>query len=101
MIPSRPQPSADPKTTAYSPEYVFGDRIPGPAETIQVASGVHWLRMPLPFALDHINLWLLEDGPSWTVVDCGVNSKATIELWERLLEERLGAQGISRLVVTH
>src|SRR6267378_7748017 len=32
---------------------------PAPGETLQVAPGVHWLRMPLPFALDHINLWLL------------------------------------------
>ena len=40
----------------YAPEHVVGDRIPGPAETIEVAPGVLWLRMPLPFALDHINL---------------------------------------------
>ena len=44
---------------------------PGAGETLRVAPGVEWLRMPLPFALDHINLWLLEDGPSWTIVDSG------------------------------
>ncbi len=44
---------------------------PGPAALITVAAGVGWLRMPLPFALDHINLWLLADGEGWTQVDCG------------------------------
>jgi len=44
---------------------------PGAAETVRISPGVEWLRMPLPFALDHINLWLLEDGPGWTIVDTG------------------------------
>ena len=44
---------------------------PRPGETLAIAPGVHWLRMPLPFALDHINLWLLEDGAGWTIVDTG------------------------------
>jgi glyoxylase-like metal-dependent hydrolase (beta-lactamase superfamily II) len=82
-------------------EYVLGDRFPAAAETIEVAPGVHWLRMPLPFALDHINLWLLDDGEAWTLVDCGVNVPATIDLWERLIPARLGGRRIARLVVTH
>ena len=44
---------------------------PAPGETVPIAPGVLWLRMPLPFALDHINLWLLEDGDGWTIVDTG------------------------------
>ena len=44
---------------------------PAPGETVPIAPGVYWLRMRLPFALNHINLWLLEDGPGWTIVDCG------------------------------
>ena len=44
---------------------------PRPGETVPIAPGVVWLRMPLPFALDHINLWLLEDGAGWTIVDTG------------------------------
>ena len=49
----------------------------------QVAPGVFWLRMPLPFALDHINLWVLRDGPGWTLVDTGLNTQTTRELWEQ------------------
>jgi glyoxylase-like metal-dependent hydrolase (beta-lactamase superfamily II) len=74
---------------------------PGPAETLRIASGVHWLRMPLPFALDHINLWLLEDGLGWTIVDTGIAMRKTRELWERVFAERLGGLPITRLIVTH
>ena len=35
---------------------------PVSGEAVAVAPGVLWVRMPLPFALDHINLWLLDDG---------------------------------------
>ncbi len=52
--------------------YPFGDTLPASGATFQVAPGVRWIRMGLPFALNHINLWLLEDGDGWAVVDCGI-----------------------------
>ena len=48
-------------------EYPF-DTLPATGETLQVAPGVHWIRMPLPFALNHINLWLIEDGDGVAIV---------------------------------
>jgi glyoxylase-like metal-dependent hydrolase (beta-lactamase superfamily II) len=101
MSATRPQSITPPTEAPYAPDYVLGEAIPGPAETLEVVPGVHWLRMPLPFALDHINLWLLRDGKGWTLVDCGVNSPATTALWERLIRERLGGLKIERLIVTH
>ena len=44
---------------------------PEPGEVIPIAPGILWLRMPLPFALNHINLWLIDDGATWTAVDTG------------------------------
>jgi hypothetical protein len=41
---------------------------PVPAAAIEVAPGIHWIRMPLPFALDHINLWLIEEGDGWALI---------------------------------
>ncbi len=74
---------------------------PKPGETLAVAPGVWWLRMPLPFALDHINLWLLEDGLGWTIVDTGYASAETKELWKRIFAERLGGLPVTRVIVTH
>jgi glyoxylase-like metal-dependent hydrolase (beta-lactamase superfamily II) len=66
-----------------------------------IAPGIWWLRMPLPFALDHINLWLLEDGAGWTIVDTGYATVETKELWERIFAERLGGLSVTRIIVTH
>jgi glyoxylase-like metal-dependent hydrolase (beta-lactamase superfamily II) len=76
-------------------------RPPAAGETLGIAPGVRWLRMPLPFALDHINLWLLEDGAGWTIVDTGYAMAETKALWERIIADGLGGLPITRIVVTH
>jgi glyoxylase-like metal-dependent hydrolase (beta-lactamase superfamily II) len=68
---------------------------------IAVAPGIRWLRMPLPFRLDHINLYLLEDGDGVTVVDAGIGVERTRELWQGVLEAELGGKPITRVFVTH
>ena len=79
---------------------------PPPAgTTIEVAPGVRWLRMPLPFALDHINLWLLEDEAhgvaGYTIVDCGLATEATRAAWQKVFEAHVGDRPVHRLIVTH
>ena len=74
---------------------------PAPGEANLIAPGVLWLRMPLPFALNHINLWLLEDGPGWTIVDCGFAGAQTTGLWEQLFAAYLGGRSVRRIIVTH
>lgn len=66
-----------------------------------VAEGVWWLRMPLPFSLDHINLWLLDDGDGWTLVDTGIADEASRELWRTLFSQCLGGRPLRRVIVTH
>jgi glyoxylase-like metal-dependent hydrolase (beta-lactamase superfamily II) len=74
---------------------------PSPGATHPVALGVEWLRMPLPFALDHINLWLLEDGNGWTIVDTGYAMPETMTLWEQIFAARLSGRPVTRIIVTH
>jgi glyoxylase-like metal-dependent hydrolase (beta-lactamase superfamily II) len=88
-------------TDRHAVRYPFGDTLPAPGETLVVAPGVHWIRMPLPFALDHINLWALEDGDGWTIVDTGIGLEATWVLWERVLAGPLAGRPVRRIVVTH
>lgn len=75
--------------------------IPAAGHAVAVAPGVFWVRMPLPFALDHINLWLLDDGDGWTMVDTGVLSDDTKAHWLRILDTHLGGAKLKRLVCTH
>ena len=74
---------------------------PEGGRTLQVAPGIRWIRMPLPFALNHINLWLLDDEDGLTVVDTGVGLSPTRELWERLFAGELAGQPVVRVLVTH
>ena len=75
---------------------------PAPGATLEIAPGVLWLRMPLPFALDHINLWLLpESDGGCTLVDCGFGDLATRALWERHAATTLRAMPIRSIVATH
>ena len=75
--------------------------VPAPGTTIEVAPGIHWLSMPLPFKLDHINLWLIEEeegaNAGWTVVDTGIGNAETRALWEKIL----GTKHVKRVVLTH
>ena len=59
--------------------------LPDEGSARQVANGVLWVRMPLPFQLNHINLWLLEDGNGWALIDTGINTPETRRLWLILL----------------
>ena len=83
-----------------SPEYPYAEP-PAPGSTIEVAPGVHWLRMALPFQLDHINLWLLEDGDGWLQIDTGLGNEPTRALWEKIFADKIGAKPLRRVLVTH
>src|SRR4029077_11834573 len=74
---------------------------PAPGQTLEVAPGILWLRMPLPFALDHINLWLIEDGPQWTAVDTGFALSETRAAWQQIFTGELDGRRIGRVIVTH
>jgi glyoxylase-like metal-dependent hydrolase (beta-lactamase superfamily II) len=75
---------------------------PAPGEAIEVAPGLQWIRMPLPFALDHINLWLARDDDGrFTAVDSGYGTETTRALWERQFATTLAGAPLSRVVATH
>ncbi len=90
--------AAAPGDLAGQPRYPFPD-LPAPGERIEVAPGVWWLRMPLPFVLDHINLWLLESPTGWTIVDTGIASPEVQAAWETVLAGL--DKPVERIVVTH
>jgi glyoxylase-like metal-dependent hydrolase (beta-lactamase superfamily II) len=74
--------------------------IPEPGTVQKVAPDILWLRMPLPFDLDHINLYLLEDGnDGYALIDTGIGTSRVEELWETLLAKL--TKPISKVIVTH
>jgi glyoxylase-like metal-dependent hydrolase (beta-lactamase superfamily II) len=84
---------------AQGPEYPFGKLEYG--DVTEVAAGIYWIRMPLPFALNHINLWLIADGDGWTIVDSGYNSDETRGYWENIFSSLLDGKPVKRILITH
>jgi glyoxylase-like metal-dependent hydrolase (beta-lactamase superfamily II) len=80
-------------------KYPFPAR-PETGKTIELAPGIHWIRMPIPFQLNHINVWLVEDGEGWALVDTGINSGETKTVWAQAFAA-LGGRPVTRVIVTH
>ncbi len=85
--------------------YPFAEMLPNEGEFIEIVPGVKWIRMALPFALNHINLWLIRDvqgsREGWTAVDCCISSDASRAQWERIFANALEGLPILRVLVTH
>jgi glyoxylase-like metal-dependent hydrolase (beta-lactamase superfamily II) len=89
--------------------YPLGDALPAAGRCIEVAPGIKWIRMALPFALDHINLWLLRDRmdtdgglrEGWSVVDCCISRPEAKAQWEEVFAHELEGLPILRVIATH
>jgi len=85
--------------------YPLGDTLPASGTALEVAPGVRWIRMDLPFALNHINLWLLRDEidgqAGWTIVDCCISRDESKAQWEAIFASQLEGLPVLRVVVTH
>ncbi len=77
------------------------ETIPAEGHAIEISDGVLWMRLPLPMALDHINIYALDEGDSWTIVDTGIHSKRSLAIWEQLLSGPLKGRPIGRVILTH
>jgi len=95
-------PAATDEGTTQLLRYPLGPP-PAVGQALEVRPGVRWLRMPLPFALAHINLWALEDGAGWTLVDTGTRTPDVTQAWQALLapDGALGGRPITRVIATH
>ncbi len=93
-------------------DYPLGEALPDQGGTIEVAPGIKWIRMTLPFALNHINLWLLRDEmedpttpgttrQGWSVVDCCISREESMANWETIFATQLEGLPILRVIVTH
>ena len=85
--------------------YPLGDALPDGGGTLEVAPGVKWIRMGLPFALNHINLWLLRDQidgkDGWTVVDCCIDRPESRAQWQQIFDTQLQGLPVLRVICTH
>jgi len=93
--------TAEPQARAETAIVEVADAAPAPGHAREIAPGVLWLRMPLPFALDHVNLWLIEERDGYTLVDCGYGDATTRAHWQRHFATTFLTRPIRRIVATH
>jgi glyoxylase-like metal-dependent hydrolase (beta-lactamase superfamily II) len=74
---------------------------PATGEVIEAAPGILWARIPLPFRLNHINVYLIDDGAGWALLDTGIDNDVTRALWHTLAAGPLAGRPLTRLIVTH
>ncbi len=74
---------------------------PEPGGAVEVAEGVLWMRLPLPMTLDHVNVYALDDGDAWTVIDTGMNWRGCRDGWAALRAGPLAGRDVARVIVTH
>lgn len=94
------RPSASLQTPSALLRFPFAEPV-APGTVAEVAPGILWARIPLPFRLDHVNVYLIEDGDGWVILDTGISNDASRAFWEALLSGPLAGRRITRLIVTH
>ncbi len=77
------------------------DGVPPRGQSWEVAPGVRWIRMPLPYALDHINLWALDDGEGWALVDTGSRTDEAVAVWREQFAHAPDTRTVTRILITH
>ena len=87
--------------TDFSLHYPFDETVPEPGGYLEIRPGIFWLRIPLPGRLDHINLWLLDAGESWTLVDTGLAWPEARRAWDRIAADLVRDKPVGRIIVTH
>ena len=74
---------------------------PAPGSVTDIAPGIRWLRLPLPYRLDHVNIYLIENQGGWTALDSGLGTDACKQAWDAALAGALRGQALQSLIVSH
>ena len=77
------------------------DTPPAEGAATEIAPGVLWMRLPLPMALDHVNVYAFADDDGWTIIDSGLDTGRARAIWQTLLDGPLAGRPVARVIVTH
>ena len=86
------------RKSAYAPQYDF---IPEAGQPRQIADGILWNRLPLPFDLNHINMWLIEGANGFSIVDAGFNNEHSTQSWDDIFANVFAKKPVEKIFITH
>lgn len=102
-IPAAPAVTAEGEAFPSAPRRLQYVDVPAPApgESVPIAPGVRWARIPLPLDLNHINVWLMETDDGCVVVDTGIAASIGKDAWENIEREYFSQRPLRAVFVTH
>ncbi|MCB1343658.1 MAG: MBL fold metallo-hydrolase, partial [Pseudooceanicola sp.] len=77
------------------------DTVPPFGDVREVRDGILWTRIPLPYRLDHVNVYLVRDTNGWALIDTGIQTDEAKATWDALFEGPLKGITLSKIIVTH
>lgn len=86
------------RKSAYAPQYDF---IPEAGRPRQIADGILWNRLSLPFDLNHVNMWLIEGANGFSIVDAGFNNEPSIQSWDEVFADVFAKKAVEKIFITH
>ena len=79
----------------------FNAEPPAFGDAVEIRPGILWIRLPLPYRLNHVNIYVLDDGAGWTVIDTGIGTDQSIQAWRTLMAGVLTGRPVNRIICTH
>ena len=68
----------------------------------RITEDIYQLVLPLPFALNSVNIYLVKGADGWTVLDSGLHTSEAREVWSSAIKELgIKAAYISKIILTH
>ena len=68
----------------------------------EVSQDIYQVNLPLPFALNQVNCYLLRGDEGWTIVDAGLNTPEARQGWQTTFAELgIRAEDIANVILTH
>jgi glyoxylase-like metal-dependent hydrolase (beta-lactamase superfamily II) len=95
------EPASIAKSAAPADITYLHETAPDPGQSLELIPHLTWLRLPLPFVLNHVNCWLLDNGPSWTIIDTGADRPDARAIWDDVIAHRLNGKPVDRIICTH
>lgn len=86
------------RKSAYAPIYDF---IPDAGKPRVIADGLLWNRLPLPFDLNHVNMWLLDGKKGFSIVDSGFNNELSTQSWDKVFQDFFAKKPVEKIFITH
>ena len=67
----------------------------------KITEDLYWARIPLPFRLDHVNIYAINSNDGLVIIDTGIDNRLTRKCWGEIIENLSPSLSLSKIIITH